>query len=52
MTSIFRLDCVRVYDTDEHLYRDVSYSILGHYSTLEKALGAMRLNNKEAFDIE
>ena len=52
MTSIFRLDCIRVYDTDEHLYRDVSYSILGYYSTLDKALVAMRLNNKEAFDIE
>ena len=52
MTSIFRLDCVRVYDTDEHLYRDASYSILGYYSTLEKALAAMRLNNNEAFDIE
>ena len=52
MTSIFRLDCIRVYDTKEHLYRDVSYSILGYYSTLDKALVAMRLNNKEAFDIE
>ena len=50
MTSIFRLECVRVYDTDEHLYRDASYSILGYYSTLDKALDAMRLNNKDAFD--
>ena len=34
MTSIFRLDCVRVYDTDEHLYRDASYSMADYSGDL------------------
>lgn len=52
MTSIFRLEVIRIYDSEEHWYRDASIGILGHYSSLEKAVEAMRKNNEETYDAE
>lgn len=50
MTSILRLECVRVYDNDEQLYRDASIGILGHYSSLGNALDAIHQNNIETYE--
>ena len=36
MKSIFRLEEIRSYDSEEHWYRDASIGIVGHYSSLEK----------------
>ena len=35
MNSIFRLEEIRGYEPDGHLYRDAAVGILGHYSSLE-----------------
>ena len=45
MKSIFRLEAVRCYDSDEHQYRDASTSILGYslYTSLRGSPeGALR----------
>ncbi len=52
MTSIFRLEVIRIYDSEEHWYRDASIGILGHFSSLDKAVEAMRKNNDETYDAE
>lgn len=50
MKSIFRLEEIRSYDSDGHLYRDASIGIVGHYSSLDKAIEAMAENNQETWD--
>lgn len=50
--SIFRLEEIRNYDSEEHWYRDASIGIIGHYSSLEKVMEAMRVNNQETWDAE
>lgn len=52
MSSIFRLEEIRSYDSEEHWYRDASIGIVGHYSSLEKVMKAMRTNNQETWDAE
>ena len=52
MKSIFRLEEIRSYDSEEHWYRDASIGIVGHYSSLEKVMEAMRTNNQETWDAE
>ena len=52
MTSIFRLEEIRSYDSEEHWYRDASICIVGHYSSLEKVMEAIRENNQETWDAE
>lgn len=52
MKSIFRLEAVRCYDSDEHQYRDASTSILGHYSSLDKALGMIPKYKADTYDAE
>lgn len=52
MNSIFRLEEIRGYEPDGHLYRDAGVGILGHYSSLEKAMEAMVRNGREAWDAE
>ena len=47
--SIFRLEEIRSYDSEEHLYRDASIGIVGHYSSLEKTLNAIQENNQETW---
>ena len=41
MTSIFRLEGIRIFDSEEHWYRDADIMILGHYSSLEIIIVAM-----------
>lgn len=50
MTSIFRLEGIRIYDSEEYWYRDASIGILGHYSSLKKALEIIPKNNQETYD--
>ena len=50
MTSIFRLEEIRSYDSEEHWYRDAGIMILGHYSSLKKAEEAILKNNAETYD--
>ena len=52
MTSIFRLEEIRSYDSEGHWYRDASIGILGHFSSLDRAVEAMRENNNETYDAE
>ena len=52
MKSIFRLEEIRSYDSEERWYRDASVGIVGHYSSLEKVMEAMRENNQETWDAE
>ena len=52
MKSIFRLEEIRCYEPDGHLYRDASIGIVGHYSSLEKVMEAIRENNQETWDAE
>ena len=52
MKSIFRLEEIRSYDSEEHWYRDASIGIVGHYSSLEKVMEAIRENNQETWDAE
>ena len=52
MTSIFRLEEIRSYDSEEHWYRDASIGIVGHYSSLEKTLETMLTNNQETWDAD
>ena len=52
ITSIFRLEEIRSYDSEEHWYRDASIGIVGHYSSLEKVMKAIRENNQETWDAE
>ena len=52
MKSIFRLEEIRIYDSEEHWYRDASIDIIGHYSSLEKARDAILKNNQETWDAE
>ena len=52
MTSIFRVEEIRSYDSEEHWYRDASIGFVGHYSSLEKTLEAIRTNNHETWDAE
>ena len=52
MTSIFRLEEIRSYDSEGHWYREASIGILGHFSSLDKAVEAMRRNNDETYDAE
>lgn len=52
MNSIFRLEEIRSYDSEEHWCRDASIGIVGHYSSLEKVMEAMRKNNQETWDAE
>ena len=50
MTSIFRLEEIRSYDSEEHWHRDARIMILGHYSSLEKAVETIPKNNQETYD--
>ena len=50
--SIFRLEEIRSYDSEEHWYRDACVGIIGHYSSLDKVMEAMRVNNQETWDAE
>ena len=52
MTSIFRVEEIRSYDSEEHWYREACIGIVGHYSSLEKTLEAIRTNNHETWDAE
>ena len=52
MRSIFRLEEIRSYESEEHWYRDASIGIVGHYSSLEKVMEAMLKNGSEAWDAE
>ena len=52
MSSIFRLEEIRSYDSEEHWYRDASIGIVGHYSSLEKVMEAIRENNQETWDAD
>ena len=52
MISIFRLEEIRSYESEEQWYRDASIWIVGHYSSLDKAIEAMRKNNQETWDAE
>ena len=52
MKSIFRLEEIRSYDSEEHWCRDASIGIVGHYSSLEKVREAMLTNNQETWDAE
>lgn len=52
MTSIFRLEEIRIFDSEEHWYRDASTGILGHYSSLKKAVKVIPKNNNETYDAE
>ena len=52
MISIFRLEEIRAYDSEEHWYLDASIGILGYYSTLEKAVEIIPKNNQETYDPE
>ena len=52
MKSIFRLEEIRSYDFEEPWYRDASIGIVGHYSSLEKVMEAIRENNQETWDAE
>lgn len=52
MKSIFRLEEIRSYDSEEHWYRDASIGIVGHYSSLDKVMEAMSVNNQETWDAE
>lgn len=52
MTSIFRLEEIRAYDSEEHWYHDAGITILGHYSSLEKTIGTIPKNNNETYDAE
>ena len=52
MSSIYRLEEIRSYDSEEHWYRDASIGIVGHYSSLEKVMEAIRENNQETWDAE
>lgn len=52
MRSIFRLEEIRSYDSEEHWYRDASIGIIGHYSSLDKVKEAMSENNKETWNAE
>ena len=52
MISIFRLEEIRSYESEEHWYRDASIGIVGHYSSLEKVMEAIRENNHETWDAE
>ena len=45
MTSIFRLEEIRSYDSEGHWYREASIGILGHFSSLDRAVEAMLENN-------
>lgn len=50
MKSIFRTEEIRIHDTEEHWYRDASVGIVGHYSSLEKVMKAIRENSQETWD--
>lgn len=50
--SIFRLEEIRGYELDGHLYRDAGVGILGHYLSMEKAMEAMAKKGSEAWDAE
>ena len=50
--TIYRLEEIRCYETEEHWYRDAFIWILGYYSSLEKVMEAMRKNNHGAWDAE
>ena len=52
MRSIFRLEEIRSYESEEHWYRDASIGIVGHYSSLEKVMEAMYTNNQKTWDAE
>ena len=52
MISIFRLEEIRAYDSEEHRCRDASIGILGHYSTFEKAVETIPKNKQETYDAE
>ena len=52
MASIFRLEEIRIFDSEEHWYRDASTGILGHYSSLKKAVKVIPKNNNETYDAE
>jgi len=52
MKSIFRLEEIRSYESEEHWYRDASIGILGHYSSLEKVMEAIRTNSQETWDAD
>ena len=52
MKSIFRLEEIRSYESEEQWYRDASIGIVGHYSSLEKVMEAIQENNQETWDAE
>ena len=52
MKSIFRIEEIRSFGCEEHRYREASIGIVGHYSSLEKVMEAMSVNNQETWDAE
>ena len=52
MNSIFRLEEIRAYAPDEHWRRDADIDILGHYSSVEKAVEALHENSEVAWDAD
>jgi hypothetical protein len=48
-TSIFRLDEIRCYETESPNYLEAITSIRGHFSSLEKAVAAMKRNTSETY---
>ena len=52
MKSIFRLEEIWSYESEEHWYRDANIGVVGHYSSLEKVMEEMRTNKQETWDAE
>lgn len=52
MKSIFRLEEIRRYNPEGHLYSYAGVCVLGHYSSLDKALAVIPKNNAETYDFQ
>ena len=47
--SIFRLESVWVFEAEDNLSRDASHHILGYYSSLDRAVAAVRMTDKDEY---
>ena len=50
--SVFRLESVWVSEAEDKLYRDARYHIMGYYSSLDKAIAAIRLGENDYYKDE
>ena len=50
--SVFRLESVWVSEAEDKLYLDASYHIMGYYSSLGKAIAAIRLGENDYYKDE